>query len=379
MNKRDYYDILGVSKNADIDTIKKAYRKLALQYHPDKNPGNKEAEEKFKEASEAYEVLGNEQKRAQYDKFGHAGVGGGPQFQDINDIFSRFGDFFGDSPFESFFGGAARGGRRRQQGQRGQDLRVRVKLTMEEIALGAEKNLKLKRFMVCDTCSGSGAYDSNSLQNCPTCGGTGELRQQVGGGFFSQIVISVCPTCHGTGKVITRKCGVCEGEGRVMKEDTVKVKIPAGVSDGMQLKMRGNGNAGQKGGEAGDLLVQIEEIPHENFVRQGNNIVYELYINIADAALGTTVEVPTLEGKARFKIEPGTQSGEVKRLKGKGIPNIDGYGVGDELVHINIWTPKQLTHEERQLLEKLRRSPNFNPTATKADKGFFEKMKDLFG
>ncbi|MCS6906180.1 MAG: molecular chaperone DnaJ, partial [Bacteroidia bacterium] len=299
MAKRDYYDVLGVPRNADTETIKKAYRKLALQYHPDKNPGNKEAEEKFKEASEAYEVLSDPQKRAQYDKFGHAGVGGGPQFQDINDIFSRFSEFFGDIPFEGFFGGASRSGRRRSQGQRGQDLRVRLKLTLEEIASGTEKTLKIKRYVVCDTCSGTGAFDSRSVQTCPTCSGTGEVRQQVGGGFFSQIIISVCPNCHGSGKVITRKCPACEGEGRVMKDDVVKVRIPAGVSDGMQLTMRGNGHAGQRGGEPGDLLIQFEEIPHEYFIRQGDNIIYELYINIADAALGATLEVPTLDGKAR--------------------------------------------------------------------------------
>lgn len=383
MNKRDYYDVLGVTKTADGDSIKKAYRKMAMQYHPDKNPGDKQAEDMFKEASEAYEVLSDPQKRAQYDRFGHAGMTGaaggpgGAGFSDINDIFSRMSDIFEGSGFESFFGGGP-GGRRRRQGQPGSDLRIKIKLSLEEIAAGVEKKIKLKRQVICGTCAGTGAFDSSSYQTCPTCSGAGEVRQQVGGGFFSQIVVSVCPTCHGEGRVITRACTVCNAEGRVESEDTVSATIPAGVSEGMQLSLRGQGNAGKRGGPPGDLLVQFEETPHEHLVRNGDNLVYDLHVSFADAALGLNAEVPTLGGKARFKIDPGTQSGEVKRLKGKGLPNINGYGVGDQIVYINVWTPKAVTAEERALLEKMRKMPNFNPTPNKSDKGFFKKMREFF-
>lgn len=381
MAKRDYYDVLGVPKNAGADDIKKAYRKLAIQYHPDKNPGNAEAEEKFKEASEAYEVLSDEQSRAKYDRFGHeatgAGYGGGGG-ADFNDIFSRFSDIFEGTGFEGFFGGA-RGGQRRARGQRGADLRIKLKLTLEEIAQGTEKTLKIRRQVTCKSCAGTGAQDGSSHQTCPTCNGVGEVRQQVGGGFFSQIVVSACPTCNGEGKIITQKCMACSGEGRVPEEQSISVNIPAGVSDGMQLSMRGQGNAGKRGGDPGDLLVQFEEIPHEYLVRDGENVIFDLYVNFADAALGANVEVPTLSGKARFKVEPGTQSGEIKRLKGKGIPNINGYGAGDQLVHVNVWTPRALSSEEKKLLEKLRASDNFIPKPGKSDKGFFSKMKEFFG
>lgn len=381
MSKRDYYEVLGVSKEADKDQIKKAYRKLAIQYHPDKNPGDPTAEDKFKEASEAYEVLSDDQKRAQYDRFGHSGMGAQePHFHDISEIFSRFSDFFNDGgPFDGFFSGGRGGGRRRPQGQRGSDLRIKLKLTINEIATGVEKTLKLKRHAVCESCNGTGAYDDSSFQTCPSCTGTGEIRQQVGGGFFSQVVVSVCPTCHGEGKVITKSCQACGGEGRVMNDEKVPVRIPAGISDGMQLTLRGQGNAGKRGGPPGDLLVQFEEIPHDDFQRQGDNIIHELKLNFADAALGASVEVPTLEGKARFRIDPGTQSGEIKRLKGKGIPNINGYGTGDQLVQINIYTPQTLTAEERQLLEKIRKSDNFTPNPTRSEKSFFDRMKEFFG
>lgn len=380
MAKRDYYEVLGVAKGAPKDEVKKAYRKLAMQYHPDKNPGDKAAEEKFKEASEAYEVLSDDQKRNSYDRFGHAAVGsnGGGQYQDINDIFSRFSEIFGDSAFEGFFAGGGRGGRRRRTGQPGSDLRIKLKLSLEEIATGVEKKIKLRRFATCNTCSGSGAADSQSFHTCPTCQGAGEVRQQVGGGFFTQIVVSACPTCHGEGRVITKGCKTCGGEGRQESDDTVTVKIPAGVQNNMQLSLRGQGNAGKRGGESGDLLILIEEEPHEHLVRESDNVIHELFINFPDAALGTNVEVPTLGGKARFKVEPGTQSGKIVRLKGKGLPNINGYGVGDQLVHINVWTPRNLSGEERTLLEKLRLSKNFTPNPGKEDKGFFEKMREFF-
>ena len=382
MAKRDYYDVLGVARSAGADDIKKAYRKLAIQFHPDKNPGDKAAEEKFKEAAEAYEVLSDAEKRARYDRFGHAGVGGassgGQQYADVNDIFSRFSEIFGDAAFEGVFGGARGGGRRRQRGQPGADLRIKLKLTLDEIATGVEKKVKLRRFATCGTCSGTGAADSESYHTCPTCVGTGEVRQQVGGGFFTQIVVSVCPTCHGEGRIITKACRTCGGEGRVEEEDTVSLRIPAGVTDNIQLSMRGQGNAGKRGGPPGDLLIQVEELPHESLQREGDNVVHELYVSFADAALGTTVEVPTLGGKARFKVDAGTQSGKIVRLKGKGIPNVNGYGVGDQLVHINVWTPTQLTSDERATLEKLRERPNFKPAPGKGDKGFFEKVREFF-
>lgn len=380
MEKKDYYDVLGVSRNADDETIKKAYRKLAIKYHPDKNPGDKSAEELFKEASEAYEVLSDAQKRASYDRFGHAGVGGGAR--DANDIFSHFSSIFEEMGFEGFFGGAQRQGggstRRRPTGQKGSDLRLKLKLTLEEIAAGIEKKIKLKRYASCSSCAGTGAFDTSSYRTCPSCNGTGELRQQVGGGFFAQIVVSACGTCNGEGRIISKTCATCNGEGRNESEDFVNIPVPPGVSSGIQLSLRGNGNAGRRGGPAGDLLIQIEEQPHAHLTREGDNLVYELHVNIADAALGTTVEVPTLEGKARFKVDAGTQSGAFHRLKGKGIPNINGRGVGDLLVHVNVWTPQTLSAEEKKLLEKLRKSANFNPSPTKSEKSFFDKMREYF-
>jgi len=383
MAKRDYYEVLGVDRKADKDTLKKAYRKMAMQYHPDKNPDDKEAEEKFKEAAEAYDVLGDEQKRGRYDQFGHAGVngaGGGQQYTDINDIFSQFGDIFGGSGFESFFGNAGGGKSRgqRRRGQRGNDLRVRVKLSLEEIATGVKKNIRIKRYQPCKACNGIGAHDSNSFQTCPTCNGYGEIRQQVGGGFFQQIVVQACPTCHGEGRIITKACKVCSGEGRMHEDENVTLNIPAGVAEGMQLSMRGFGNAGLRGGETGDLLIQIDEEKHPHLVRESDNVLYELYISIADAALGTQVEVPTLSGKARFKVEPGTQSGKLVRLKGKGIPHINSYGAGDQLVQINVWTPVQLNAQEKEILQKLQSSPNFQPAPEKEGKGFFDRMREFF-
>ncbi len=380
--KRDYYEILGVEKSADDGTIKKAYRKVAMQYHPDRNPGDKAAEEKFKEAAEAYEVLSDSNKKARYDRYGHAGVdnmgggfsGGG---MTMEDIFSHFGDVFGEggSPFDAFFGG---GSSRSRSGQKGTNLRIKVALTLEEIESGVTKKIKVKKQVACKTCNGSGAKDSNSVSNCSTCQGSGYVRQ-IKNTFMGQMQTTVvCPKCQGKGKTITASCHTCRGDGRVNDEEMIELEIPAGVQEGMQLSMRGKGNAGQNGGSAGDLLINIEEKPHESFSRDGSNIIYDLFINFADAALGNNVEVPSLNGKVKIKIPAGTQAGKIFRLKGKGLPSLQHYGKGDQLINVNIWTPKQLTHEEEQLLEKLRHLQNFNPNPGKDEKGFFERMKEYF-
>ena len=382
MAKRDYYEILGVSKQADAKEIKKAYRKIAIKYHPDKNPDNEEAEEKFKEAAEAYEVLSDEEKRARYDRFGHAGVSGNGGFSgggmNMEDIFEQFGDIFGDqgSPFEAFFRGGGR--RRRAAGQRGSNLRIKVPLTLEEIVNGASKKIKVKKQVQCDECEGSGAKDDSSKQTCQTCGGNGMVRQ-VRSTFLGQMqTTTTCPNCNGTGEVITANCNKCKGEGRVYGEETIEIDIPAGVEEGMQLSMRGKGNAGKRGGPAGDLLITIEEKPHDELERDGQNLIYELHLNFADAALGTSVEVPTLNGKVKIKIPNGTQSGKIFRLRGKGVPSVQGYDRGDQLIHVNLWTPKELEAEEKELLEKMREMPNFQPSPGKSEKGFFSKMKDYF-
>ena len=388
MSKRDYYDVLGVSRNTSADEIKKAYRKLAIKYHPDKNPDDKTAEDKFKEAAEAYEVLSNPEKKQRYDHYGHAGVGGassgggyGGGGMNMEDIFSQFGDIFGSggggSPFESFFGGGqqSRGGRRVSKGT---NLRIKVKLTLEEIANGTEKKIKVNKQIVCKTCDGSGAKDRSSVSTCKTCGGSGAVRRVTNTILGQMQTTSTCPTCNGSGSQITAKCGSCHGEGVVRGEETITINIPAGVSDGMQLSMSGKGNAAPNGGVPGDLIILIEEIPHESLKREGNNVVYDLHVSIVDAALGYSAEVPTIDGKAKIKIEPGTQSGKLLRLKGKGIPEINSYHRGDEIIHINIWTPKILSTEERAILEKLRESPNFKPQPGKNDKSFFEKMKEYF-
>lgn len=386
MAKRDYYEVLGLDKSAEAAAIKKAYRKLALKYHPDRNPDDKEAEEKFKEAAEAYEVLSDEQKRARYDRYGHAGVNanaGGGGFSGggmtMEDIFQQFGDIFGDggSPFESFFSGGGRG-RSRGAGQKGTNLRIKVALTLEEIATGVTKRIKVRKQVTCDSCSGSGARDAGSVQTCTTCRGGGYVRQ-VKNTFLGQMQTTVtCPTCGGTGQQVTAKCNKCGGAGTMQGEETLEIEIPGGVEEGMQLSLRGKGNAGPKGGPAGDLLVNIEEKPHDHLQRDGMNLVYELYLNFADAALGTSVEVPTIEGRVKIKVPAGTQSGKIFRLKGKGLPSVQSYGRGDQLIHVNVWTPKKLNDEERTLLEKLRGMDNFNPQPGKSEKGFFEKMKDYF-
>ena len=383
MSKRDYYEVLGVSKGAEKDEIKKSYRKLAMKFHPDKNPGDAAAEEKFKEAAEAYDVLSDDNKKARYDQFGHAGMSGaGGGFQDINveDIFSRFGDIFGQgSPFESFFGGGGgRGGQQRRRGTRGSDLRIKVALTLEEVHSGVEKKIKIKRYTACGTCSGTGADGDGSYTTCQTCQGQGEVRRQAGGGFFQQIVVTACPACHGEGRIISRPCRTCNGEGRELGEELVNIKIPKGVAEGMQLSMRGNGHAGQRGGSSGDLIVQIDEKAHKLFERDGDTLHHVLFITIPDAALGTSVEVPTLTGKARFKVSAGTQAGKTVSLKNKGLPNINGYGTGDMLVHVNVWVPKSLTSEEKSIMEKFKSAENFQPSPTDSEKSFFSRIKDFF-
>ncbi|MCB0570972.1 MAG: molecular chaperone DnaJ [Phaeodactylibacter sp.] len=382
MAKRDYYEILGVPKDADQAAVKKAYRKLAIQYHPDKNPGNKEAEEKFKEAAEAYEVLSDADKKARYDRYGHAGVNqGGGGFSGgmtMEDIFQQFGDIFGESgsPFESFFGGAR--GRTRSRGQRGGNVRIKVALTLEEIASGVTKRIKVKKQATCDHCGGSGAKDSQSVQTCPSCRGAGYVRQ-VKNTFLGQMqTTTTCPTCNGSGQQVVANCPKCKGQGSIAGEEVIDIEIPAGVEENMQLSMRGKGHAGLQGGPPGDLLINIEEKPHESLQRDGMNLIHELYLNFADAAIGTSIEVPTIDGRVKIKIPPGTQSGKIFRLQGKGLPSVQAYGAGDQLIHVNVWTPKKLNDEERELLEKLREMPNFHPQPGKSERTFFEKMKDYF-
>lgn len=383
MAKRDYYEVLGLPRNASKDEIKKAYRKLAMQYHPDRNQGDKAAEEKFKELSEAYEALHDDQKRQVYDRFGHEGMqGAGMRGQamneeDLRDIFSDF--FSGGSPFGDIFGGG--GGQRsrgRQRGTPGQDLNMTLKLTLEEIAAGVEKSLRYKRYIACEYCGGSGADGGSSFNACPTCGGAGEVRREAGGAFFRQIVVDTCPTCRGDGRIITKACSHCESQGRVMKDETVSVRIPPGVMEGHKLKMDRKGHAGMRGGRSGDLYINIEEKPSEIFERNGDNLIHELFISFPEAAIGGDVEVPTLSGKARFKIAPGTLPGKVVRLRGKGLPNINGYATGDLLVQINIWVPQDLNAEERRILEKLAKSSSFQPGKAKQERSFFSRMKEMF-
>ncbi|MGV8878295.1 MAG: molecular chaperone DnaJ [Sphingobacteriaceae bacterium] len=384
MIKRDYYDVLGVAKGAAADEIKKAYRKQAIKYHPDKNPGDKSSEDKFKEAAEAYEVLSNVEKRQRYDQFGHAanaqspnGGSHGGGHMNMDDIFSQFGDIFGGggSPFDSFFGGQQGGSRRAAKGS---NLRIKVKLTLEEIANGVEKKIKVNKQVICNTCDGTGAKDRSAFQTCKTCGGSGAVRRVTNTILGQMQTTSTCPTCSGEGSVIISKCNACHGDGVVRGEETISINIPAGVSEGMQLSMSSKGNAAPRGGIPGDLIILIEEIPHETLKRDGHNIIYDLHVSFVDAALGTSVEVPTIDGKAKIKIEPGTQGGKILRLKSKGVPEVNSYHRGDQLIHINIWTPKALSFEERELLEKLQSSPNFKPNPGKNEKSFFERMKEYF-
>lgn len=372
--KRDFYEILGVSKTATPEEIKKAYRKVAIQFHPDKNPGNKEAEEKFKEAAEAYEVLSDAEKRAQYDRFGHSRQGGGGGFRghDMNmeDIFSQFGDIFGGggggSPFDSFFGGG--GGRTRQR--KGSNLRIKLKLTLEEIANGVEKKIKVNRLI---------RAEGVTFKNCTTCQGTGQVRKVVNTMLGQMVSTTTCSACNGAGQTIDKRPAGVDNSGLVSKEDMISVKIPAGVSDGMQLSMSGKGNEAPGGGIPGDLLILIEEQEDKELKRDGNNLIYDLHISFIDAVLGTSVEVPSIGGKVRIKIDPGTQSGKILRLRGKGLKDINGYGAGDQLIYINVYTPKKLSSEEKSKLESLRQSPNFQPHPDSGEKGFFERMKEYLG
>ena len=384
--KRDYYEILGVSKGASTEEIKKAYRKVAMQHHPDRNPGDKTSEDKFKEAAEAYEILNDPDKKSQYDRFGHnafaGGRGGGSGFGGMNmdDIFSQFGDIFGghEDAFGSFFGGGGRGGNRNSRGTRGSNLRVKMKLNFEEIAKGVTKTIKVKKHVKCTTCSGTGAKDKNSVQTCTGCGGSGQVRR-VQNTFLGQMqTVTTCPTCNGDGTTITAKCTACKGEGRVYGEETVTVDIPAGVQEGMQLSVSGKGNAGERGGSAGDLIVLIEEEQHPQLTRDGLNVGYDLHISFPDAAFGTQVEVPTIDGRAKIKVPPGTQSGKIFRLKGKGFPHVNSYEKGDQLIQVNIWTPQHLSHEEKEMLEKMNVSKNFEPNPEKNDKSFFDKVREMF-
>ena len=383
MSKRDFYEILGVNKSASTDEIKKAYRKVAMQFHPDRNPGDKSAEEKFKEAAEAYEVLSDADKKAQYDRYGHAGVSGNGRGgygggMNMEDIFSQFGDIFGDDLFGSFFGGGQRGRGQRSRGTRGSNLRVKLKLNYEEIAKGVTKNIKVKKHVVCNTCAGSGAKDKGSIQTCNSCGGSGQVRR-VQNTFLGQMqTVTTCPHCNGEGSTITAKCTSCKGEGRVFGEETVTIDIPAGVQEGMQLNINGRGNAGERGGSAGDLIILIEEETHKDLHREGLNVAYDLHISFTDAVFGTQLEVPTIDGRAKIKIPAGTQSGKIFRLKGKGFPAVNSYEKGDQLIHVNVWTPQHVSAEEKAMLEKLSHSSNFKPHPDKNEKNFFDKIKEMF-
>lgn len=404
--KRDYYEVLGVGKSADKDEIKKAYRKLALKYHPDKNPDNKEAEEHFKEVNEAYEVLSNDDKRRRYDQFGHAGVGSsaasggagayGPGgYADINDIFSAFSDMFGGgggggrtrgggSPFGGFedvFGGGFSGGGRRGRstGIQGSDLKIRLKLTLEEIAKGVEKTLKIKKQVACTECNGTGSK-SGKTETCQTCHGTGEVRQASKTMFGQFVNIAACPTCGGEGQVVKDRCTSCYGEGIKQGEVTVKITVPAGVQDGNYLTLRGQGNAGPRGGAVGDLIVIIEEKPHERFKRNGDDVIYDLAVGFPDLVLGTKIDVPTLDGTLKLTIPAGTQPNTMLRIAGKGIGHLKGGGTGDQYVRVNVFVPKDLSGKEKEQLKELRKSPNITPVPGdhENEKSIFEKAKDLF-
>ena len=381
MEKRDYYEVLGVSKSADATEIKKAYRKLALKYHPDKNPGDKEAEEKFKEAAEAYEVLSNEEKRRRYDQFGHAGVGGAGQGgfgggMSMDDIFSQFGDIFGSFGGFSGFGGFG-GGRSARRVNRGTNLRVKVKMNLQEIATGIEKKIKVKKYVACQHCNGTGAKDGKSYSTCSTCKGSGQVTRVQNTILGAMQTTSTCPTCEGEGKIISEKCTFCNGEGVLMSEEVISINIPAGVAEGMQLSLSGKGNAARRGGVNGDLIVLIEEEEHPELVRDGNDLLYNVFIGYPEAVLGETVEIPTIEGKVKVKIEAGTQPGKILRLRGKGLPDVNGYGKGDLLAKVNVWIPKNLSKDEKKLVEKMREAEGFKPGSSDK-KSIFSKMKDFF-
>ncbi|MBR5198268.1 MAG: molecular chaperone DnaJ [Bacteroidales bacterium] len=390
MAKRDYYEVLGVDKSASADEIKKAYRKMAVKYHPDKNPGDKAAEEKFKEAAEAYSVLSDADKKAKYDQFGHAGVdGAGPDFSGgfgnlndiLNDLFGGgFGGFGGGFGGFSGFGGGFGGSQQRQQRvYRGRDIRVRVKLTLEEIAKGVEKEISIEKSVPCSECGGKGAKNSSDIKTCPGCNGTGQVQRVVNSFLGQTVTYSTCQQCGGEGKIISNPCRSCGGTGLVRKRETIKVKIPAGVEAGMQLTIQGEGHAAKNNGINGDLLVVIEEQAHPDLKRDGNNLYYTKVISMPDAVLGAEVEIPCLDGKQKIKVEPGTQSGEVVRLRGKGLPTVNGYGgTGDLYVKIAVWIPRKLDKEDKAAIEALRNKEGFQPNPSKEDKSFFDRIKDLF-
>lgn len=388
MEKRDYYEVLGVDKKASADEIKKAYRKKAFQYHPDKNPGDKEAEEKFKEAAEAYDVLSNPEKRARYDQFGHAGVSGaagnGGPFggfsggMSMDDIFSMFGDIFGGhGGFGGGFGGFGGDGGAQQRRYRGSDLRVKVKLNLKEISTGVEKKFKLKKYVPCSHCHGTGAEGNGGTETCPTCNGSGTVIRKQQTILGTMQTRSTCPTCGGEGKIIKNKCKECGGEGIVYGEEVVTVKIPAGVAEGMQLSMSGKGNAGKHNGIPGDLLILIEEEADKELIRDENDLIYNLLLSFPTAALGGTVEIPTIDGKVKVKIESGTQPGKVLRLRGKGLPSVNGYGTGDLLVNISVYVPETLSKDEKKQLEEMENSDNFKPNTSIKEK-IFKKFRSLF-
>lgn len=382
--KRDYYEVLGVDKNADEKTIKSAYRKKAIQYHPDKNPGDKEAEEKFKEAAEAYDVLSNPDKRAKYDQFGHdmgpQGFPGGGGFHaggfSMEDIFSQFGDIFGGA-FGNMGGFESAGGRTRRRQRRGSDLRIKIKMTLAEIATGINKTLKIPTMVPCSHCNGTGAKDGTAFHNCPTCNGSGTVIRQQQTMFGIQQSVVECPQCHGEGKIITERCSYCNGEGVERKDETVSFSIPAGVQDGQTLTMRGKGNAAPRGGANGDLLIVIEEVKHPELIRDGNDIVYNLMLDLPTATLGGSVEVPTITGRARMKIPAGTQPGKVLRMRGKGLPSTDGYGTGDELVNIMVYIPENLGQQEQDAIESLRGKPGVTPDESTKNR-IFSKLRHIF-
>ncbi len=386
MSKRDYYEVLGVSKDASQDEIKKAYRKKAMKFHPDRNSDDPDAERKFKEASEAYEVLRDEQTRQRYDQFGHRGVdggfnGGAHGFENVGfeDIFSRFSEIFGGDLGDMFGGGRGRSRGRRSPGQPGSDMKLRVKLSLEEIAFGAEKKLKVKKHVVCDQCNGTGAETEDDFQTCGTCNGMGEVRQVHKTMLGQMVNVQTCPECQGDGRIITNRCSTCSGEGRYKGEETVKVNIPSGVSKGNYITLRGKGNAGRRGGDAGNLIVLIEEKEHEHFEREQNDIYYDLVLSVPDAILGTEVQIPTLKGKAKVKIDEGTQPGRLLRMKGKGIQGLNNAGIGDQFIRVNVYIPEDLSDEELKHVEALRGKENFDASQKEdTGKGFFSKIKDVF-
>ncbi|MDR1756336.1 MAG: molecular chaperone DnaJ [Culturomica sp.] len=380
--KRDYYEVLGVVRTAEIIEIKKAYRKLAIQYHPDKNPGNKEAEEKFKEAAEAYDVLSNEEKRRRYDQFGHAGMGGNGGYggggMSMDDIFSQFSDIFeGFGGFGGFSGGFG-GGRRAKRVNRGSNLRVKVKMTLEEVATGVEKKIKVRKNIACSHCNGTGAKDGNSYSTCSTCRGSGQVTRVQNTILGQMQTTSTCPACEGEGRIINEKCSYCRGEGILPSEEVITLNIPAGVAEGMQLSVGGKGNAARRGGVNGDLIVLVEEQEHPALVRDGNDLLYNIFVSFPDAVLGESTEIPTLEGKVKVKVEPGTQPGKILRLRGKGLPDINGYGKGDLLVKVNIWVPRNLSKEDRKTVEEMKAQEFLKPEKMEGKSSFFQKVKDFF-